>query len=304
MALTNPVERVFLQDPYLKSYPQAAVKAIQGGIALLRSGYVRPGATAVGDVCVGWFDFGQQGGIAGFTGVSDNSAGSAGDLSANVRSGVCRVNNSANADLIAQANVGSPCFVVDDNTVALTDGGGTRSVAGTIVAVDTAGVWVAFGSVNGTSLASEITSRQALATDLASSTGTTLAGVLTGTAVKTVADANVIGGIPVVHRIAVADGATADVDVVLTHKTLVTGITVIKGQAAGGANDKITVKNTANAITDAMDINVAAKTVVRPTTMDDAQSTILAGGTLRVTRTKASAANVGCTVIVTGLRVA
>jgi hypothetical protein len=304
MALSAPTQRIYDLDVALNYYPQAAVAAYHGGIAVLRAGYVRPGATAVGDVCVGVFDFDAHGGIAGMTGISDNSAGSPGDLTANVRRTIARVKNSANADLIAQANVGSPCFVVDDETVALTDGGGTRSVAGTIRRVDTAGVWVEFGSVNGTSLAAEITSRQALATDLASSTGTTLAGVLKGTQVATVATGNVVGAVPVEHLITVADGATADIDVVLTHKTLVTGVTVIKGQAAGGAGDTITVKNTATAITDAMSINVAAKTVVRMGTCDDAQSTINAGGTLRITRTKASVANVGCTVIVHGLRVA
>lgn len=71
------------------------------------------------------------------------------------------------------------------------------------------------------------------------------------------ADANVIGGIPVLHRVAVADGATADVDVVLTHKTLVTDVWLVKTGGAGGANDTITVKNGANVITDAMDIKRA-----------------------------------------------
>lgn len=127
---------------------------------------------------------------------------------------------------------------------------------------------------------------------------------LDGTQVKVVADANVIGGLYVMHRIDVADGATGDVDVTLTHKTRVFDVVVIKTAGAGGASDTITVKNGANAITNAMDINVADKTVVRPTTIDDAQWEIAASGTLRVTRTKASAANVACTVYVRGIRVA
>lgn len=129
------------------------------------------------------------------------------------------------------------------------------------------------------------------------------AASLDGTVAKVVADANVIGGIPVVHRIAVADGVTADVDVVLTHKTLVTDVHLVKTAGAGGATDTITVKNAANAITNALDINVADKVVVRAGTIDDAQHEIAAGGTLRVTRTKNSANNVACVVYVTGLRV-
>lgn len=44
--------------------------------------------------------------------------------------------NSASTDAIAQAQVGSTCFVVDDQTVAKTDGTGTRSVAGTVWMID------------------------------------------------------------------------------------------------------------------------------------------------------------------------
>ena len=50
--------------------------------------------------------------------------------------------NSAAADLIAQADVGKLCHVVDDQTVAKTDGTGTRSRAGIVARVETAGVWV------------------------------------------------------------------------------------------------------------------------------------------------------------------
>lgn len=127
---------------------------------------------------------------------------------------------------------------------------------------------------------------------------------LYGTQVRFVADANVIGGIPVIHRVAVADGATGDVDVTLTHKTMVTDIWLMKTAGAGGASDTITVKNGSTAITNAMDINVADKVMVRAGTIDDAQGTISAGGTLRVTRTKASANNVACVVFVLGVRVA
>lgn len=129
------------------------------------------------------------------------------------------------------------------------------------------------------------------------------AGLL-GTQVRFVADANVIGGIPVMHRVAVADGATGDVDVTLTHKTLVTDVWLVKTAGAGGASDTITVKNGSTAITDAMSINVADKVVVRAGTIDDAAHEIAAAGTLRVTRTKASANNVACVVYVLGLRVA
>ena len=50
--------------------------------------------------------------------------------------------NSTAADAITQADVGNDCYAVDDATVAKTDGGGTRSKCGKIMAVDASGVWV------------------------------------------------------------------------------------------------------------------------------------------------------------------
>ena len=122
----------------------------------------------------------------------------------------------------------------------------------------------------------------------------------------TVADANVIGGIPVVHRIAIANGSTADTDVTLTYKTRVTDVVVIKTGGAGGASDTITVKNGTTAITNALDINVADKVVVRAGTIDDASFEIAAAGTLRVSMVNGASGgnNTACEVIVSGFRVA
>jgi hypothetical protein len=75
----------------------------------------------------------------------DNTLGADGALNVDVQTGVFRWDNSAGADLIAAANIGAQAYVVDDHTVALTSGGGTRSVAGKIVDVDSVGVWVATG---------------------------------------------------------------------------------------------------------------------------------------------------------------
>lgn len=298
MALSAASPRKSDEDPVLSYYPMAAVIAYQGGLAVLNaSGYVQPGTSATSLTAVGLFDFTAD----VMEGKLDNSAGSPGDLNARVRRGTFCFKNRA-TDLVVQADVGKFCYIYDDETVCHTGTG--RSVAGIVRRVDSDGVWVCIGAAFGDALASEISTREALDTDLQSSTGTTLAGVLGGTQVANVADANVIGGIEVVHRIAVADGTTGNVDVTLTHKTLITSIEVIKTGGAGGSSDTLTVSNATNAITNAMDINVADQTVVRPTTVNDAYSTIDAAGTLRCTRTKASGANVACLVIVRGLRVA
>jgi hypothetical protein len=113
-------------------YPVAAGAVIHpGALVVLRGGYLEPGSEAAGLIAAGRA---QQ--------AADNSAGADGDLQVEVRRGVALWENSAGADEITQADVGSDCYIVDDQTVAKTDGTGTRSVAGRIMAVDTEGVWV------------------------------------------------------------------------------------------------------------------------------------------------------------------
>ena len=43
---------------------------------------------------------------------------------------------------MTQADLGKSCYIVDDQTVAKTSGGATRSLAGKVVGVDVDGVWV------------------------------------------------------------------------------------------------------------------------------------------------------------------
>lgn len=59
--------------------------------------------------------------------------------------GVFRLGNSSAADAITRADIGKDCFIVDDQTVAKTNGGNTRPVAGKVVDVEAAGVWVSIG---------------------------------------------------------------------------------------------------------------------------------------------------------------
>ncbi|MEL7754009.1 hypothetical protein VO57_008850 [Citromicrobium bathyomarinum] len=113
----------------------AAASLIYAGALVMRNaaGYVTKGATATGSVGVGRAE--QR---------VDNSGGSAGDLSVNVRPGTFRFNNSASTDAITIAEIGDVCFIVDDETVAKTDGSGTRSPAGFVADIDDQGVWVRF----------------------------------------------------------------------------------------------------------------------------------------------------------------
>lgn len=75
---------------------------------------------------------------------ADNLAGANGDIRVKIGTGTFRFDNSSSADLIGLKDVGSPCYVVDDHTVALTSAAGVRPVAGTIFDVEPLGVWVRF----------------------------------------------------------------------------------------------------------------------------------------------------------------
>jgi hypothetical protein len=111
---------------------KASTTVYQGALVVLNAGYAAPGTAATGLIAVG-------------CAISSATAVAAGDASVRVARGVFRFGNSASADLIAQADVGADCFIVDDQTVAKTSDTNTRSRAGKIVAVEAGGVWVQIG---------------------------------------------------------------------------------------------------------------------------------------------------------------
>jgi len=65
-----------------------------------------------------------------------NNPGSAGVQQVPIRPGAYYYNNGTGVDAISNANIGSPCYASDDNTVNLTDGGVNRPVAGTILGLN------------------------------------------------------------------------------------------------------------------------------------------------------------------------
>lgn len=108
----------------------------QGGIACIaitggNAGYYQPGATAVGLFAMGRFEvsFDNTTGVNG-------AADATGKLGAKVRSGAFQYNSGTGVDAITQATVGQMAWIIDDQTVGATDGGGTRSPAGPILAID------------------------------------------------------------------------------------------------------------------------------------------------------------------------
>lgn len=117
----------------LREAPVAASQMIHAGalIAVNAAGNVVRGAVATGLIGLGRAEERV-----------DNSAGAAGAATVRYRPGTFRYANSASADAITAADIGKVCFIVDDQTVALTNGSSTRSPAGAVEGVDAQGVWV------------------------------------------------------------------------------------------------------------------------------------------------------------------
>jgi|LULX01.1.fsa_nt_gb hypothetical protein len=120
-------EGVFTSEPLT-----AGAQVYAGGLVVSDSatGFSKAGATGTGLVARG---------VA-----QETVVGSAvdGDVRVTVRRGWHSFDNSAGADEITRMHLGQTAYIVDDETVALTDGTATRSAAGEIVDVDSDGVWI------------------------------------------------------------------------------------------------------------------------------------------------------------------
>ena len=119
------------------SFPMAANAAVHAGsmVTLTAAGFARNGL---------------QGGtrVAGVAQASvSNAGGLDGAKTVQVKRGCHQFLNHP-ADLVTPAEIGGLCYLVDDETVARTNGGATRVIAGTVMAVEIMGttstVWVLF----------------------------------------------------------------------------------------------------------------------------------------------------------------
>jgi hypothetical protein len=132
-ALTQDCDTKERRDAGCYSFPVAAAATIYAGalVCINAAGNAVPGSSVAGLLAIGRAEY-----------QADNSLGIAGEINVDVRRGVYRWQNSSGGDAITEESLGEKCFVVDDQTVALTSDGGTRSVAGVIFDVDPYGVWV------------------------------------------------------------------------------------------------------------------------------------------------------------------
>lgn len=110
----------------------AGKKVFAGSLVLANAnGLVEPGTPAVGLTCLGRAEY-----------QADNSGGADGAITVKVRRGIHNWQSGAGGDAITIANIGQTVYVIDDQTVGLTNGTNTRSAAGRVFMVDADGVWV------------------------------------------------------------------------------------------------------------------------------------------------------------------
>lgn len=146
MAITTAKSRLRLGEPLAVGENDIAASTLIPGGALVTvtsggaAGYAKNAATATTELVLG---------VAIKT--YDNSSGAAAAMKVGYECGDFEFENSAAADLIDIGDVGANVYIVDNNTVALTSGTSTRSIAGKLVAMSPAGkpvvrVGLGFGS--------------------------------------------------------------------------------------------------------------------------------------------------------------
>jgi hypothetical protein len=122
-----------MRDGELIQVPVAANAVIYAGalVVATASGHAAPGSTAADLAALGKAEE-----------TVDNTGGANGDKTVLVRrKKAFRFKNDA-GDGVISASLGRTVYIVDDETVARTYAGGTRSPAGVCVGIESDGVWV------------------------------------------------------------------------------------------------------------------------------------------------------------------
>lgn len=115
--------------------PVAATKKIYAGslVAANATGYATPGATVTTLTALGRAEESV-----------DNTSGADGAKTVTIRRKRAFKFANLGGDPVTQASLGKDCYIVDDQTVAATNGTNTRSVAGIVTQIESDGVWVEF----------------------------------------------------------------------------------------------------------------------------------------------------------------
>lgn len=222
--------------------PVAASTHIYQGalVAINQSGYLVPASADVSLHVVG---------VAADE--SDNSSGSAGALTNAPDRGTFYFTNSSTTSAVTDADVGRPCYVVDDTTVARLSSNGTRPVAGIVEGVDGNGVLVSVGMPGATEQgaidmlflagADLSTTGQFLFVKLDGSNAIVLADTAGEAALGVLQNAPASGAVARVRvqgiSKVIAGGSLADGAVVATTATTARAKAAVAGTVAGGGSD-------------------------------------------------------------------
>lgn len=117
----DTIERASAHSQLHSRVGASSTQFYKGGIVVLdpADGLYKKGSTATGMIAIGRCE-------------ENVLTGASNTRHINCRGGIYRYGNSAAADAIAADDIGKLCYIVDDQTVALTDGTGTRSRAGIV----------------------------------------------------------------------------------------------------------------------------------------------------------------------------
>lgn len=123
----------------------AAAVIHQGGIVVLKSGQAIPGRSGVGADNAAKAADAATLQVVGIALESVTGGAADGDKKVQTEAGTYFFDNKSD-DLVTRSEIGKPCFLVDDETVAKTSPNSTRARAGIVDDVEDAGVWVRIGA--------------------------------------------------------------------------------------------------------------------------------------------------------------
>ncbi|MFC6444572.1 hypothetical protein [Shinella zoogloeoides] len=131
-AMSEGRQLVEIAPDYSDPPVKGGVTIHQGALVVMEGGLAVPGKTATNLTAVG------------FALKTVKNTGADGSVTVPCKRGTFRLFNQG-ADAVTAGDISKDCFVVDDQTVAKTNGTNTRSVAGKVIAIDAAGVFVRVG---------------------------------------------------------------------------------------------------------------------------------------------------------------
>lgn len=145
MAQTQP-RKVQERQGQKHGHPVLAGAIIhQGAIVVLASGWAAPGRSGEGADNAAKAADAATLQVVGIAEESVTGGAANGDVRVPTRAGYFLFNN-LDGDPVTRSEIGKPCFLVDDETVAKTSPNNTRARAGIVDDLEDAGVWVRIGA--------------------------------------------------------------------------------------------------------------------------------------------------------------